>query len=94
MALVNKTTGGFLMALTDKQQDELYWWVKDLWGRVRGPHEPPNVQPNDMLQRADAALYGNNTDGRNNFHWADDQDAGRQQEVLDRLDEIKAALEP
>ena len=41
---------GFLMALTDKQQDELYGWVKDIQMRVRG--ENPDV---DMLQIIEAA---------------------------------------
>ena len=41
---------GFLMALTDKQQDELYGWVKDIQMRVRGGN--PDA---DMLQIIEAA---------------------------------------
>lgn len=41
---------GFLMALNDKQQDELYAWVKDIQMRVRGGN--PDA---DMLQIIEAA---------------------------------------
>lgn len=44
------TPGGFLMALNDKQQDELYGWVKDIQNRVRGPK--PDA---DMLQIIESA---------------------------------------
>lgn len=46
------TTGGFLMALSDEQQDKLYQMTQDIWDQLRGPDGNgwPQLGTNDQGQ--------------------------------------------
>lgn len=89
---------GFLMALTDAQQKELYDNAKAVatWARGGDPNVDNFTLLWMMLKDITSMLRGGHTpeSGKNNFHWIDEQDQKRADDLIAELTDLLGKGEP